>query len=234
MKHFAFTFSLALLAACAADDAPHTAPANSQATSSAPATAGRTVQAQAQEATTLGDKSRRVPDDLTRSFTYFDGESERTVWLSNELVAELAPSDEGRARVLQFDGAAQAQPQQQTAVRLWRVRAQRGVDEASRELTRDALRFSPVVHESASSTSPRGALPGGAVATFPAAWNRARIDAWLAAYGTRVVEPVVAEANMFLVASAPGLAAIELANRLHTSGEIVACTPNFWREVATR
>ncbi len=238
MKLSVLTLSLALLAACAADDAPQTVSADSSATpstnSSAPATGGRTVQAQAQEATTLGDKSRRAPNDLTRALTYFDGESERTVWISNELVAEIGPTEEGRARVLQFDSTAEQALQPQAGVRLWRLRALQSADEASRTLTRDELRFSPVVHETASSASPRGALPGGAVATFPADWDRARIDAWLAKHGTSIVEPAVLEANMFLVASAPGLASIELATRLHATGEIVSCTPNFWREVVTR
>ncbi len=243
MKQIALTFSLALLAACAADETPPGATARpvqplSAGAGSAPATGGRNVQVQNQTPTQataiLGDKSQRAPVDLTRTLTFFDGEHERTVWISNELVAEVAPSEEGRASVLAFDTAAEVQAQPQAGLRLWRVRAPQGVDETSRALTRDALHFSPVVHESDSSTSPRCALPGGAVATFPAGWDRARIDTWLAAQGTRVVEPVVIEANMYLVASDPGLASIELANRLHQSGEIVACTPNFWREVSTR
>jgi len=156
------------------------------------------------------------------------------VWLSNELVAEFAPSEQGRARVLQFDSAAELRAQPQSGVRLWRVRAAGGVDEAARAMTSEAQRFSPVLHDVASSTSPRLALPGGAVATFPAGWDRARIDAWSAAHSTRVLETVVAEANMHLLDTPPGLASIELANRFHESGELVACTPNFWREAVTR
>jgi hypothetical protein len=78
------------------------------------------------------------------------------------------------------------------------------------------------------------ALPGGAVATFPAGWERARIDTWLAARGLRVESTVVAEANMHLVATPPGLESVRIANELHESGELVACTPNLWREARTR
>lgn len=237
MKRITITCSLALLGACASDEASSGANAaisNTTPPAQGAATSGRTVQTPAQEPRELGDKSQRAENDLTRSVEYYDGESKRTVWLSNELLAELEPSEDGRARVLQLDSAAEQRPEPQLGVRLWRVRAAQGVEEASREMTRDALRFSVVLHDSASSRSPLSALPGGVVATFPAGWDRARIDAWSAARGLGATEPVVAEANMFLLASAPGLASIELANRLHESGELVACTPNVWRQASTR
>lgn len=241
MKNLAITLVLALLGACASDEtssgvsAANTNPdTNTTPPAQGAATSGRTVQAPAQEPRELGDKSQRVENDLTRSVEYYDGESKRTVWVSNELLAEIGPSEDGRARVLQFDNAAEPRSEPQLGVRLWRVRAARGVDEASREMTRDALRFSPVLHDSASSGSPLSALPGGVVATFPSGWDRARIDAWAAARGMGAPEPVVAEANLYLLASPPGLASLELANRLHESGELVACTPNVWRQASTR
>lgn len=240
MKHIAISCSLVMLGACAADDASNTSNAPSSAsTPSTPstqgaATSGRNAQAPAQPPRELGDKSQRVENDLVRSVEYYDGELKRTVWLSNELLAEIGPSEDGRARVLGFDNAAEQRAEPQLGVRLWRVRAAQGIEAASRELTREALRFSVVLHESASSRSPMSALPGGVLATFAADWDRARIEAWASARGMGTPTPVVAEANIYMLATAPGLASIELANRLHESGELVSCTPNVWREASTR
>jgi hypothetical protein len=248
MKRIGIVFSLALLGACAADEsstAPTTA-SNPASSGEAPATdasspagagsVGRAAPNPNQQAPSrpLGDKGERPVNDLTRSVEYYDGEVRRTLWISNELVAEVAPSVAGRAEVLKLDAQAEERPTRQQGVRVWRVRAAQGADEAAKQMTRAELRFSPVVHDSASSSSALAALPGGVVATFPPSWQRARIDTWLAARKLKIAEEVVADANMFLVATPPGLESIAIANQLHETGELVSCTPNLWRETSTR
>jgi hypothetical protein len=39
---------------------------------------------------------------------------------------------------------------------------------------------------------------------------------------------------MFLVPTRPGVEALDVANRLYETGELVACTPNWWREASVR
>ncbi len=248
MKRIAIVFSLALLGACAADESSTatttaTAPTAEPATDAPPADAsspagaggvGRAAPNQQPPSRPLGDKSERPVNDLTRSVEYYDGDVRRTLWISNELVAELAPSVAGRAEVFKLDAQAEERSTRQQGVRVWRVRAPQGAEDAAKQLTRAELRFSPVVHDSASSSSPIAALPGGVVATFPPSWQRARIDTWLAARKLKIAEEVVADANMFLVATPPGLESIALANQLHETGELVGCTPNLWRETSTR
>jgi hypothetical protein len=71
--------------------------------------------------------------------------------------------------------------------------------------------------------------------TFPPAWDRARIDAWLATRSLHVQgDAVVAEANMFLVATAPGLESLKIAKELRETGELADVAPNLWRQNATR
>jgi len=242
MKPIAIFAALSLLCACAADAPP---PAETNTPNPAPSTtpntppgkapsAGRSAQNPDSEARPVGDKNNRAAQDLVERIEYYDGADKRTLWLSNDLVAEVAPSESGRAAVLARDAQAAERPQNSRGVRVWRVRAQDGVDALARNLTREQVKFAPVVHESASSAAPMLALPGGAVATFPAGWDRARIDTWLAARGLRVESTVVAEANMHLVATPPGLESVRIANELYESGELIACSPNLWHEARTR
>jgi hypothetical protein len=251
MKSLGIVFSLFLLGACAADESSSTtvsasAPAQDARASAAPATEASSGSGEAgslgreapnQSSTPsrpLGDKSERPVNDLTRSVEYYDGDERRTLWISDELIAEVAPTEAGRAAVLELDADAEERPTRQQGMRLWRMRPAQGAEAAAKHMSREKLRFSPVLHDSASSTSPLAALPGGVVATFPVSWQRARIDTWLAARQLRIAEEVVADANMFLVETPPGLEAVTIANQLHETGELVSCTPNLWREAATR
>jgi len=209
--------------------------------SSAPAPAaggegslGRSVSQQQREERTLGDKSGRATENLTRFVEYYDGDVKRKLWVSDDVLVELAPSEDGKREVLASDAAAEDLRDPQRGVRVWRVRAPQGVDGFARNLTRDALRFSPALHESASSATPICALPGGVVATFKPDWDRARIDAWVAGRNMKIAEEIAPSANMFLLATPPGLESVEVANRLQQTGELVGCTPNLWRQATTR
>lgn len=209
-------------------------PASNTPASRADGSLGRTVSQQQREQKALGDKSERAVEDLSQFVAYYDGEVQRKLWISNDVVVELAPSEEGKRALLATDNGAEDLRELQRGARVWRVRAPLGVDGLARSLSRDSLRFSPALHEAASSKTPVCALPGGVVVTFQPDWDRARIDAWLAAHDLRIAEDVAPAANMFLVATPPGLESVEIANRLHESGELVESTPNVWRQASTR
>ncbi|MCE9595644.1 MAG: hypothetical protein K8S98_15760 [Planctomycetes bacterium] len=177
---------------------------------------------------------RASKDELTQAYTYFDGAKRRTVYLSPELVAEFAPSDAGRDAVLAAnDGYAERWVAEPTA-RVWRVGRRPDADAFARGLSNDTSHFSAVLHEGPSSELPMLALPGGVVASFRADWTRAEIDRWLATRGLAVERELVPGSNTFLVPTEPGLPALELANRLHDSGELISCTPNWWRRASVR
>ena len=224
MKHASIAILVALASACTS---------GSCAESDTPdGSLGRTTQA----GTTAAIPRDRAGDaaKLERSFEYHDGEATHTVWLSQDLVAELEPSPQGREALLAADAAAAEVSQGQRAVRIWRIAAPQGTDVLAESLSRGELRFSPVLHDGPSPGLPMRALPGGVVATFPKSWNRGQIDAWLAQRKLKVQEAVVAEANVFLVATPPGLESLRIANQLHESGEIVSATPNFWMQATTK
>ena len=181
------------------------------------------------------EQEKPAPGSLKESVEYYDGATPRKLWLSEDLIAEFDPSDAGRDGILRADPGAREVEQPQASVRIWRLAgAQRG-DAFAKSVGSSSLKLSPVLHDGPSTGLPMHALPGGVVVTFPPAWDRARIDTWLSARGLHVQgEAVVAEANMLLVATAPGLEALKVARELRESGELVDVAPNLWRQNATR
>lgn len=181
------------------------------------------------------DRGKPGPGSLKESVEYYDGATPRKLWLSEELIAEFDPSDAGRDGILRADPAAREVEQPQASVRIWRLAgAQRG-EAFAKSVGSSSLRLSPVLHDGPSPGLPMHALPGGVVVTFPSGWDRAHIDTWLTARGLHVQgDAVVAEANMYLVATVPGLEALKVAGDLRETGELVDVAPNLWRQNATR
>lgn len=228
MKTTPIAIAALLISACT----PHT-----ESASSPPATpdSGRSVpQEHPDSEPTAKPAPGATEDTLQTSLDYYDGNEKRTVWVSGDMIAEFAPSDAGRDAILRGDAQAQEVPQAQKSVRIWRVRAPSGIDEFVRGVNVATVRLSPVLHDGPIAGEPLRALPGGVVVTFPAGWDRARIDAWLAARKLTIESEVVASANMHLVATPPGLEAIRIANELYATGELAGATPNFWLQMSTR
>jgi hypothetical protein len=174
---------------------------------------------------------KAVVPTLDESVEYVDGETTRKLWLSKDLVAEFNPSENGKTVVLATDPSAKEVPQPQPIVRIWRLSGALRGEAFATAVRTPALIVSPVVHEGPSEALPMRALPGGVVATFKPDWDRARIDAWLALKSLSIQgDPVVGEANVYLVGTAPGLSALLVAQELRKGGELVDAVPNFWRQ----
>jgi hypothetical protein len=225
MKHTSICLAALVIAGCT------TKTAEAPAKKSAPSL-GSSVSHSAADAS---DREKPAAGTLKESVEYYDGTTPRKLWLSEELIAEFEPSDAGRDGILRADPAAREVEQPQASVRIWRLAgAQRG-EVFAKSVGGSALRLSPVLHDGPSPGLPMHALPGGVVVTFPPGWDRAHIDTWLTARSLHVQgDAVVAEANMFLVATAPGLEALKIASELRETGELADVAPNLWRQNATR
>jgi hypothetical protein len=88
---------------------------------------------------------------------------------------------------------------------------------------------SPVFKDQASGTRTR-ALPGGVIVVLSNVADEATARAQLLSDGLKPVRALGSQANTWLVESPPGLAALELANRLHESRRYVSVSPNWWQE----
>jgi hypothetical protein len=171
---------------------------------------------------------------LARTVEWREGERDRKAWISDELVVEFEPDAEGRAALLAADASATEVPQRQQGVRIWRVASSAGADAVAREAAGKVARFSPVLHATDSADSPKSALPGGVLVAFPADWDRARSERWLADRGRELGSEVGEGLRTYLVATAPGLAALDECEELAKNADGVACEPNWWREASTR
>lgn len=95
-------------------------------------------------------------------------------------------------------------------------------------------RSSPVFRDAAGASGPRRALPGGVILAFPAGTDAAGRAALLARHGLRAVREIGEGSGRWLVESPPGLASLDLANRLHESGDFTSASPNWWRPRALK
>lgn len=225
MKHAPICLLAILSAACTSKSAQSgTAPAS-----------GGSLGSSVQPGGAQSGGGKSAAGSLSESVEYDDGGTRRSLWLSQDLVAEFGPTEAGRQRVLQADPGAREVEQPQPSVRLWRLSGGLSGKEFAVRNGSSTLRLSPVLHEGPSPGLPMRALPGGVVAAFPAGWDRARIDAWLGTRGLHVEgEAVSAEANLYLVATAPGLDSLRVARELRDTGELADVSPNFWRQNASR
>ena len=90
--------------------------------------------------------------------------------------------------------------------------------------------LSPLLRDEAG--QPR-ALPGGVIVTLPADTTEQDARRRLQALGVQPLRPIGAGARMWLIAAEPGLASLDLANRLHETG-LVSAQPNWWQPRAKK
>lgn len=92
---------------------------------------------------------------------------------------------------------------------------------------------SPVFRD-ADSPAVKRALPGGAILTTRNPVDAESLGRMLAAYGVSVSRALDESGTRWLVETPPGIAGLELANRLHESGDFATVSPNWWRERALK
>ncbi len=178
--------------------------------------------------------SEPAPSTLGQSYTWYDGGRERTVWLNPQLIAEFNASAEGTSAVRQARPGAQPVPRGRGATRIWRVDGDAQAALAAVRSAPAAGSVSPVFHDSANESGRLRALPGGVIVYLNPAWSEDEARRWAAGRGLEIVRKLEIGPNVYLLKTPPGLAALETANALHKSGEVVAAMPEWWQEATTR
>lgn len=155
---------------------------------------------------------------------YFDGNTQRTITLDSSQVAIITPIPEAGGAQARSIGAGGSTPAPLVQLQ-----------PASQPVAKGAgTHTSPVYREGNSPAGRLMALPGGVVVKFNADWSDAQVRAWAQAKGLTVAQRLGTTDNWYLIATAPGSAALELANSLQASGEVLAATPNWWKQTAAR
>lgn len=174
---------------------------------------------------------------LERSFVWYNGKNEQRIWLNPNLVAEFdVDRDATRSVVKQTYRNAVEVGEAKGSVRIWKLNDTVNAETAVREIKtkNDAAKVSAVFHDQGAASGRLRALPGNVIVYLNPEWNRQAIDAWLAKNGLHVVKQLGIGKNVYEIETAPGLATLDLANRLYESGDVVAAIPNWWQTVSKR
>ncbi len=78
------------------------------------------------------------------------------------------------------------------------------------------------------------ALPGNVIVRFKNAMSQEQVNSELQQFDTQVVNPIGGSGKSWLVKSAPGMASLEMANKIHESGLVQSAAPNWYRPRATK
>lgn len=177
------------------------------------------------------DKTKNA--SLTRAYVWYDGDKERTAYLNPNLVADFDAKGTEKSAVKRTYPEAKEIPVKGGA-RIWQV--DRGAEIALPRLraAQPSAKYSPVLHDSPSAGGRMRALPGNVIVYLNPDWGQAKVAQWAAKYGLSVLRELDVGKNVYVIQTAPGLEALQTANALYKSGEVVAAFPDWWLEVATR
>lgn len=176
-------------------------------------------------------------ETLKESYYWYDGDQRREVWLNPNMIAEFNPGPAGRAAIKGLiPGAKRFSKKPLPMVRLWQVEAPDGTVESVRMIIKKfpAGRFSPVFHDTSSSSGRMRALFGNIIVYLRPEWDEATVSNWAKSHGLEVIKRLKIGKNAYLIKTEPGMAALETANSIYESGEVVAAFPDWWQEVKKR
>lgn len=173
---------------------------------------------------------------LSQPYVWYDGNREQTVWLNPRVVAEFNPGKQGASAVRSADASAKMLPMKRGhgAVRLWQMNNAGGAAVRSLVTGNPSGKYSPVFHDSSTSSGAMRALPGNIIVYLNPQWNATEVNNWLNAHKLEAVKKLEVGPNIYVIKTGPGLEALDTANTLYRSGEVKAAFPDWWQEVTTR
>ena len=179
---------------------------------------------------------------LSQSYTWYDGDRERQVWLNPQLVAEFNPGAQGERSIKSTYAAARAMPTKrgQGGVRLWKLNEAGKANETATTAIRNLKsihpqgKYSAILHDGPSDAGRMRALPGNIIVYLNPQWDEAAVKSWLNSHQLAIVKKLEIGPNIYVIKTGPGLEALTIANTLYRSGEVQAAFPDWWQEIATR
>lgn len=175
---------------------------------------------------------------LQEAYVWYDGQQERQIWMNPDLVAEFNAGKVNAAQssVKSVYADAVQMPKRYGVVSIWRLGEGISSDAAISKLSAVSQpgKYSPVLHDSPSSQGRMRALPGNIIVYLDPAWNSEAVNAWAGKRQLEIVKKLEIGPNIYIIRTGPGLAALNVANALYKSGEVVAAFPDWWEEVTTR
>jgi hypothetical protein len=181
-------------------------------------------------------KSAQPEQPLEQSYVWYDGDREQKIWLNPDLVADFNPPTSGQGPVKKAYTDARPLSKRHKGVRLWQVKSGSnllGVIHDMKTLQPDG-KYSPVFHDTPMTSGRMRALPGNIIAYLNPAWGETEVNRWVGEKNLEIVKKLKIGPNIFVFKTGPGLEALETANALYKSGEVIAAFPDWWEEVSPR
>jgi hypothetical protein len=183
-----------------------------------------------------GGKDAAKSAQLEQSYVWYDGNREQKVWLNPNLLAEFNTSTSGQSPVKKAYADAMPLASRYKGIRLWELKSDthlKGVIQNLKTLHPNG-KYSPVFHDTPMASGRMRSLPGNIVVYLNPAWDEVAAGRWVSGQGLEIVKKLEIGPNVFVLKTGPGLEALEKANTLYRSGEVIAAFPDWWEEAAPR
>lgn len=181
-------------------------------------------------------KSGAAKSGLLQAYTWYDGDRKRKVWLDPGLMAEF-PQGAVETGLIQKKYPDAGMWDIHRNVRIWELDVKSFTSTALKPdetAIQAPFKYSPVFHDAATESASIRALPGNVIVYLNPAWDQDRIRRWMEIRGFEIIKMLNVRPNVYVVKTEPGIEALELANALYESGEVVAAFPDWWLEGVMR
>jgi hypothetical protein len=181
-------------------------------------------------------KSAQPEHSLEQSYTWYDGNQERKIWLNPNLLAEFGFSVSGQSLVKKAHTDAKPLATRRKGVRLWQL----GSGSNSEAVIHDLKtlhpngQYSPVFHDTPRVSGRMRAIPGNIIVYLNPNWDETDVNHWASQRKLQIVKKLEIGTNIFVLKTGAGLETLEIANSLYKSKEVIAAFPDWWEEAATR
>ena len=168
---------------------------------------------------------------LTESVRYFDGTRWRQAWVNGREMVEFVEPNQTRAAYTAI--AAATLLVERPGVRIWQLHSDTDRSTAVSRALAPERTLSPVFHLSPVGGS-RLALSGNIVVRFQPQWSVTQIEAWIARQALVQINVLNGVVATHVLHVGSGWEALDKANAIQQSGEVVYAMPEWWREAGKR
>lgn len=186
-------------------------------------------------------------------FVWYDGNQKKKVHLDPSLLAEFGTDDTdadlnasgGLFRdgdeVLQNSMVKKMVPRatlrsgRGQKVRIWKLPAQTHSMNSLKTIeTQAGSRVSPVFEDGETGAGRLRALPGNVMVTLNSDWSEEKVRRWIATHHLKIIKRMESNPHVLLIETPAGMESLATANRIYEGGEVMAASPNWWRESVLR
>ncbi len=166
-------------------------------------------------------------------YFWYDGNEKRSVWVNPKLVAEFDPKPETSTQLKLLNAVEDVATQSSSYVRFLALDSEELKGTVVENFKREANRqISPVLHDSASTSGTKKALPGNVLVQMKPEWSQQQIDTWFKQHHLIVIKPLSFAPNAFLIQTETGFESLNTANRIYETGDVILASPNWWQEMS--